>query len=576
MNDPESQSPDIGPPPVSRFDNEEPISFNPSQEAEEQLEEPAEDGERALSVNLETRKKRRESGPKLNIRRVSVFESPPENAEEGSAKTIKTGGKRKFCVQEDDDKNESKAEAFRFSRRNAPVAETEASAGESRPSSPERPVLGNSKLCPNYSAVTWLTNPEPVNTDPVQVSPKKQRSSAPEKLEKPSVPAPKARGRARLNINRTITPPELPLFPTPAPVLVADIHLDALPPKTPAVDDIFSPPSTEPSTSRPESKDTPPPGDLSAADQIGAGRPGRRARPQVSYKEPSLHTKMRRPDAKLVDAIVERRASVDPQAAPSTTCKPAIKRETVEELGWKPVSAIPGRTGEEEAETGSPLRQKLDRRETGQDSKSSPACETVEVKVSTASKAISALINETSTAKRKAAAPTTNTSKSMSTAPDATTLTKPTPKEPIIKSEEPNKDKLAIFDFTDSSPADINPRTRITELAKAARNARRHSSVPTSIAPEERKHEKSEGALPSVHKRTGSGNVKNASTSTLGKSTSAARLNSVKEKKAMLPASSSMVDLKAKVDAVEEERKARELGALRAERAASRRKSMIM
>jgi hypothetical protein len=287
---------------------------------------------------------------------------------------------------------------------------------------------------------------------------------------------------------------------------------------------------------------------------------------------------MRRPDAKLVDAIVERRASVDPQTAPSTTCKPTIKRETVEELGWKPVSAIPGRTGEEEVETGSPLRQKLDRRETGQDSKSSPASETVEVKVSTASKAISALINETSTAKRKAAIPTTNTSKSVSVPLDATTLTKPTPREPIVKSEEPDKDNLAIFDFTDSSPADTttNPRTRITELAKAARNARRHSSVPASILPEERRPERSDGALPSLHKRTGSGNVKSASATSLGKSTSTARLNSVKEKKALLPVGSITADLTAKVDAVETERHAKEIGALRAERAASRRKSMIM
>jgi hypothetical protein len=154
LDDAESQSPDIGPPPVSRFDNVEPISFNPGQAAEDQLEEPAEDGEQALLVNLETRKKRRESGPKLNIRRVSVFESSPENTEEATVKIAKTGGKRKFSVQEDDDdKNESKAEAFRFNRRNASTSETEASVGESRPSSPERPVLGNSKSYLDYDSI---------------------------------------------------------------------------------------------------------------------------------------------------------------------------------------------------------------------------------------------------------------------------------------------------------------------------------------------------------------------------------------------------------------------------------------
>lgn len=141
---PDSQSPDLGPPPVSQFDNEEPISFKPSQDEEEQLQEPAEEGAPTLSVNLETRKKRRESGPKLNIRRVSVFESPPEKTEEEAAKITKTGAKRKFSVQEDEDKNPSKADAFSFSRRNAP--EMQAPGEDGRLSSLGRPVLASSKF----------------------------------------------------------------------------------------------------------------------------------------------------------------------------------------------------------------------------------------------------------------------------------------------------------------------------------------------------------------------------------------------------------------------------------------------
>jgi hypothetical protein len=288
---------------------------------------------------------------------------------------------------------------------------------------------------------------------------------------------------------------------------------------------------------------------------------------------------MRRPDAKLVDAIIERRTSVEPQIAPSTTSKPTIKRESAEELGWKPVSAIPGRSGEEEAETGSPLRQKLDRRETGQEGKSSPASDTIDVKPSTASRAISALIQETSTAKRKSLSSAPHATKSAAEPTDSNPQIKTMPKESAVKQEEDaGKDNLAIFDFTDSSPADTatNPRTRINELAQAARNARRHSSVPTSSASEDRKPDRAEkpaGALPSLHKRTVSGTVKSSSTTNLGKSTSATRQNSVKDKKSTLPPSSS-IDLKAKIDAADEERKARDLTALRAERAASRRKSM--
>ncbi|KAF2846353.1 hypothetical protein T440DRAFT_471997 [Plenodomus tracheiphilus IPT5] len=576
LTDPDSQSPDIGPPPVSRFEDEDPIVFNTNMYTEEPAEELAEHEEAALSANLETRKKRRESGPKLNIRRVSVFESPEETNETAVKPSRVT--KRKFSVQEDEDSLQSKGEPFRFSRRTTPAAsETEASNEDSRPSSPERPVLGA----------------KPVNTDPVlTVSPKKQRSSVEEKPGKPAKPVVKPRGRPRLNITRNGAQSDFPVVPIPEPILTAEIVLDSLPPKTPAVESIFSPPSTEPSTQRPENKDTPPPGDLNSSDQTGQGaRPGRRARPQVSYKEPSLNVKMRRPDAKLVDAVIDRRISVEAQSAPPTT----VKRESSSDLNWKPVTSVSGRGVEEEVEVGSPLRQKLDRQV--QDSKTSPAAEPTTER-STASKAISALINETSTAKRRASASADTLILKPASEPIVarpSDLAAPT-KAPIIKQEPQEKDSLAVFDFTESSPVDTvpNPRTRITELAKAARNARRHSAMPsTSATTEDRKADRPEGALPSLHKRTGSGSVKSASTTNLGsrsttnlgKSTSAAARPSAKEKKptaaAQLPTGGSSNDLRAKVDGVDTEkeiepRAARETSALRAERAASRRKSMML
>ena len=412
---------------------------------------------------------------------------------------------------------------------------------------------------------------EPVNTDPM-VSPKKQRSSLQEKPDKVNPSTLKSRGRARINITRNAIESELPPLQMPEPIEAVEIILDSLPPKTPAVEAIFSPPSTEPSTQRPESKDTPPPGDLTSSDQTGqGGRPGRRARPQVSYKEPSLHTKMRRPDAKLVDAVVERRTSVEPQSA----CPTTIQRETSEELGWKPISNVSGRGVEEVGEVGSPLRQKLDRRETGQDVKTAPSNPAGER--STASKAISALISETSTVKRKIVASATTT------APDA------------LSFSSQKKDDLAIFDFPDPSTADVSG-PRITDLAKAARSARRHSSVPassafTSSSQEDRKSKKTEGALPSLHKRPGSASIKSTNSTNLKsvsstnpvKSISTSKLI-VKEKK---PSSSeastiddSCINIKVPVSNQVEEKESRTMslstGTLRAERAASRRKSMMI
>ena len=113
----------------------------------------------------------------------------------------------------------------------------------------------------------------------------------------------------------------------------------------------------------------------------------------------------------------------------------------------------------------------------------------------------------------------------------------------------------------------------------------------SSTGSEERKveREKVEGALPSLHKRTGSGNVKSTSTTSFGKSTStngiarstsSARPTSARDKKHPsaegLPANGS-TDLRAKVDGADEAKvRERETSTMRAERAASRRKSMLL
>jgi hypothetical protein len=306
---------------------------------------------------------------------------------------------------------------------------------------------------------------------------------------------------------------------------------------------------------------------------------------------------MRRPDAKLADAVVDRRTSVETQAAPSTL----VKRDADGEVAWKPVSAVSGQAGEEEAEVGSPLRQKVDRRD--QESKTSPATGPPEEQ-STVSKAISALINETGTAKRKA-----TTSQSSTKPASEPTTTKSQDQQPpsndtIAIKQEPKDDKLAIFDFTDSSPIDTtkNPRPRIPDTAKTSRTARRHSAMPATTDREnsskpEKEKEKPEGALLSVHKRTGSGNLKSSSSSSsstnlsrsishgsatlssanFAKSTSSsARISSTavskeKDKKGAAVAGGSSSDARAKEDA-----KDRETSSLRAERAASRRKSMML
>lgn len=153
LNAPESQSPDIGPPPVSHFDIEEPIAFNRIAAADDQPDVAVDGEEVVLPMNIEPRRKRRESGPR--IQRMSLFETPEEEAgdraEESTEqkpeavldKPVRTGAKRKFSVQEDD-KNEHQPEPSQFSWRGTPAASDNEITDEDRPLSLSRPALSSS------------------------------------------------------------------------------------------------------------------------------------------------------------------------------------------------------------------------------------------------------------------------------------------------------------------------------------------------------------------------------------------------------------------------------------------------
>ncbi|KAF2704794.1 hypothetical protein K504DRAFT_415997 [Pleomassaria siparia CBS 279.74] len=561
---PDSQSPDIGPPPVSRFENEEPILYNNDHKPEEQPENPPDEPEPPLSANLETRKKRRESGPKLDLRRMSVFQSPPrEVAVEEPTKSVRTSAKRKFSVQDDREKAEAPTEPFRFSRRNAPSFSDDdhSSEQEARSTSTGRPALGS----------------KPVNTDPV-LSPKKQRSSAASKPDKKASVTTKS-SNGRLTITRKPMQDVPPLhIPIEQPDIV-EVNLDSLPPKTPAADMIFSPPSTEPSTQRPDNKDTPPPGDFVSGQAGLDTRPSRRVRAQVSYKEPALNVKMRRPGKELVDAVQlpEKKMGVEPQVGLPSGRVSFQLGPGESNTAWNQVPSTSVRNAGEEV--GSPLREKLDRREGGQGLDSGAIIEPPKLNSSAASNAISALLNASSS-RRRTITTVEPESKSQQTVPK--TNEPADLRAPATKSEE--KDNLAIFDFTDSSPTDTKPRS---DLQNPVKPSRRHSTiVSTSSTLETRRidlepRSRTNGTAPSLHARTESGGgsaVRSASTSSSSKSTLSSR-GSVKERRpsTALLTSQSVTDLKVAVpDGPVPHISSRGTGTLRAERAASRRKSMMM
>lgn len=256
-------------------------------------------------------------------------------------------------------------EAFRFHRRNTPAIALEnpktsankeanlishkvtqdlaAARGTSRSTTREtasvteastRPPLGPSKHYSSGCFCSSNTNPstESVNTDPV-TSPMKVSKSLDKgeigdsKKEGPKKSRDRDRAKDRpssVKVNQPAKKQQESIASVLSPA-----ESDSPPPETPAALplDLFSPVTSEPSAARPESRDTPPPPDLnpdaSNEDAFNAaGRISRRARGSVSYAEPNLRDKMRRPTQELVDAVgaderVQRAASTKPEGSKS-------------------------------------------------------------------------------------------------------------------------------------------------------------------------------------------------------------------------------------------------------------------
>ena len=361
-----TESPDLGPPPVARLDYEDPVKMvsplgnKPSPPAAVTTHEDEDLLPVGFAANLETRRKRRDAGQsRVEMRRTSILPQSPaktEGEQQPVSAILRTGAKRKLADREGDRpiKPPSKGD-FTFSRRTAtediknstqnPKAKheqaNEAAAVDPKPS---RRVLGDKSV--NMSprkAVSRADKPEKEDAEKSLATNKDTRRRRTSSIPLPSPP--------RNNILPTIDLPISSLEPPPA--TTTD---DCPAPSTPAALDLFSPTPSIPST-KPEATgrgDTPPPSDLSTlslatSNGDGDARPSRRARAAVNYAEPSLISKMRRPDKKMVDAISGLR---DPKCVMSASSARTVrvKEEVVEGeegVGWKDLPPAVEGGGEE-------------------------------------------------------------------------------------------------------------------------------------------------------------------------------------------------------------------------------------
>lgn len=118
LSDQSNESPDIGPPPIAHFDHDDPIAFdhNMSAPGSEPLPESTEQDALppSLSVNLETRRKRRETGNKQDV--LPRMSSP--NKPTDSTSSDRPGIKRKLSIMDAEEPDALMAkDDFVFSRK---------------------------------------------------------------------------------------------------------------------------------------------------------------------------------------------------------------------------------------------------------------------------------------------------------------------------------------------------------------------------------------------------------------------------------------------------------------------------
>jgi hypothetical protein len=329
------ESPELGPPPVAHFDVPESIDYNANTDPEKSPQ-PQRQIEPVvpLSVNLENRRKRRTSALLQDIPVEKNFFALEEQIQQ-PVTTSKAGAKRKLDGTALDDKRNPalvSTEDFVFKK-----AERDIDSRGTRFTRPVRkdrqdvaPISSPAKDAP---AMRKILAPKSTNSPTkarirVGDKPPVKRNELMEELKIPK--------RAnRVDATATAMSQEWKQD---------DFHAmlqGQLPPKTPFSTDSVSPVSTEPSVRVQEMAIT-----NSVEDVLNGsiGRGSRRARAAVSYAEPNLRDKMRRPGKELVGAVegIDKRSreeSVDRERGRSEDPTPRVSQVKQERLDipadWK-------------------------------------------------------------------------------------------------------------------------------------------------------------------------------------------------------------------------------------------------
>jgi len=333
-----SISPDLGPPPMSRFVAEDPAPTDSPSKAAPSLARVGEPEARkppppAMQPDRAPAKKETAAATPAPV----VLKQPPPKmsvAQRAPMKVLKSGSKRKY----DDSENAPPrtAESTTASKSGPkPIISVERMGGKTLKELASERREAREKL--SAPAVTRKPLAAKSTNEDVS-SPKKVPAkkplldeNAPTKPVAAQENVPSRQKRKDANSTAKAVPFEEAPVVAPESTCV-EIHPELAPGAIPSVGPpLLSPSSPEPAKSRNHGRDTPPPADINADGETS--RPSRRARGQISYAEPNLRDKMRRQTKEMVGAVAGEgkfRAGKDATTAPPNSSKSTKAQPTTE------------------------------------------------------------------------------------------------------------------------------------------------------------------------------------------------------------------------------------------------------
>ncbi|KAH8678096.1 hypothetical protein BX600DRAFT_144252 [Xylariales sp. PMI_506] len=346
-----TESPDLGPPPVSRFVNNDPVKLDLSIKApsaapttssvcEAKSKTLSKDSRREERMEPMSAKKEANSPKKEKIitkkAQSTLAALRPTPDSEITDQAIKANLKRKS--REDEEKEN---EGFSTSKGlyMKPAKSQLDKLSKDRPINRPLKAVSIKKNVPETSpALTVSTAPrkplavrssnEPVNTPNKSTKAQLLDEIARAKAEVKSKEQAKDKAKPKKSAVPVAAEIPAPKPSVPVPITTIDMEAESLSEET----HLSAPNSPEASVPGEEMRDTPPPADISEKGETS--RPSRRNRGTVSYAEPNLRDKMRRPTKQLFDAVAGEGKSMRRISQSKPSDLPSVKSEEKAE-GWK-------------------------------------------------------------------------------------------------------------------------------------------------------------------------------------------------------------------------------------------------